>query len=151
MKPWQYRVRRGWKLFHIFYQNWTLNMVGVCKEWRPIRGCFENIDFKNPTGVGWPLGQSLIFHRTECEQDVDAATVFCSSAHVLRAFWRSMRGEVDTGNIPWSTAVTCKAVQLIHTDSGARRDGGPWAHGPSFGESPASYAINQQHDGKDAS
>lgn len=68
MKPWQYRVRRGWKLFHIFYQNWTLNMVGVCKEWRRIRGCFENIDFKNPAGVGWPLGQSLIFHRTKCEQ-----------------------------------------------------------------------------------
>lgn len=44
MKPWQYRVRRGWKLFHIFYQNWTLNMVGVCKEWRLIRRCFKNTD-----------------------------------------------------------------------------------------------------------
>lgn len=152
MKPWQYHVRRSWTLFHIFYQNWTLNMAGVCKEWRLLTGCS-----KNRLMAVWPLGQSLsfIYHSTKCEQGVDIATVFCSSAHLLCAFWRSVWGDVDTGDIPWNAAGTCKAVQLIHTDSDAGRDGSPWVleilHPPlpltcsTMGRMPAKPCASVSH------
>lgn len=122
MKPRQHHIRRGWKLFNIFYQNCTLNMVGVCNGWV--------LQKHRPKAV-WPLGQTLsfIFHTTKCEQSVDVATGFFSSAHLICAFWRSMQGDVDTGDITWNAAVTCKAVLHIHTDSDAERDGGPWVHG----------------------
>lgn len=133
MKPWQYHVRRVWTLFHIFYQNWTLNMAGVCKEWRLLKGCS-----KNRLMAVWPLGQSLsfIFHSTKCEQGVDAATVFCSLAHLLCAFWRR-------GCWYWRHPLKCCwDLQGCAAHSHRQWCRQRWKSSGS-GDSPPSYAIGR--------
>ena len=81
--------------------------------------------------AGWPLGESLIFHRTKPEQGVDLVIVFYPPAQLLHAFWRGMQGggqEPKTSHemLLWLT----RLCMLIHKDSDAGRDGGPlgpWA------------------------
>lgn len=58
MSPWQYHVRRGQKLFCIFYQKCTLNLLVICKQWRLMTGVFKH---KKAHGCVAP-GKVSLFH-----------------------------------------------------------------------------------------
>lgn len=87
MSLWQYLVRRGWKLFYIFYQICRLNVFGICKQWRLMMELFK---YKTTCGrVAFGNISLIHLQRTKSEQRVALIIAFCSLAQLLHAFWRS--------------------------------------------------------------
>lgn len=109
MSSWQYHVRRGWKLFYMFYQKCCLNVLDICKQWGLMLGLF-----KHKKTHGWVApGRVCLFHLSRDQTWIKcwfSNSFLFPSPSAPCLLEKHARGGLRTGDITWNAAVAYKVV-----------------------------------------
>lgn len=111
MSPWQYCVRRGWKLFYIFFQKRSLNVLDSYKQWKLMMGLF-----KHKKTRGWAIpGRVSLFHLSQDQtwtKCLFSNSLLFPSPIAPCPLEKHARRESRTRDIIWNAAV---AYKVVHT------------------------------------